>query len=56
MPYNGYKLLGIVQAHKDLGMNVGMISKRVSLQGVPGFDNINYDAWSAECEHEFETA
>jgi hypothetical protein len=35
-------------AHMDL------ISRRVSLQGVPGFDNIDYDAWASQCQHEFE--
>lgn len=33
---------------------MNLISHRVSLQGVPGFDNIDYDAWSAQCKHEFE--
>ena len=41
-------------AQKDLGAHMGMISKRVSLQGVPGFDNIGYDSWFAQCEHEFK--
>jgi len=27
---------------KDLKAHMGMISKRVSLQGVPGFDDIDY--------------
>lgn len=39
---------------KDLDTHMGMISKRVSLEGVPGFDNIDYDSWFAQCEHEFE--
>ena len=30
---------------KDLKGHMGMISKRVSVQGVPGFDNIDYDKW-----------
>jgi len=41
---------------KDLKMHMGMISKRVSLQGVPGFDNIDYDAWYTQCRHQFENA
>src|SRR5210317_1859487 len=31
-----------------------MITKRVSLQGVPGFDNIDFDAWSAQFKNQFE--
>jgi len=41
---------------KDLKVHMGMISKRVSLQGVPGFDNIDYDAWYKQCRHQFENA
>ena len=41
---------------KDLKMHMGMISKRVSLLGVPGFDNIDYDAWYTQCRHQFENA
>ncbi|HEY9050106.1 MAG TPA: hypothetical protein VIQ03_01100 [Gammaproteobacteria bacterium] len=37
----------------DLSAHMNLISKRVSLTGVPGFDNIGYDAWYAQCEHEF---
>ena len=39
---------------KNYTQHMGLISKRVSLQGVPGFDNIDYDAWAAQCKHEFE--
>jgi len=41
---------------KDLNAHMGMISKRVSLEGVPGFDNIDYDKWYAQCRHQFENA
>ena len=41
---------------KDLKAHMGMISKRVSLQGVPGFDNIDYEAWYQQCQHQFENA
>ena len=40
----------------DLKAHMGMISKRVSLQGVPGFDNIDYDTWYTQCRHQFENA
>ena len=41
---------------KDLKCHMGMISKRVSVEGVPGFDNIDYDAWYQQCQHQFENA
>lgn len=41
---------------KDLKHHMGMISKRISLQGVPGFENIDYDAWYKQCRHQFENA
>jgi len=41
---------------KDLSRHMGMISKRVSLQGVPGFENIDYDIWFKQCRHQFENA
>jgi len=37
----------------NLTDHMDLISKRVSLTGVPGFDNIGYDDWFAQCEHEF---
>jgi len=43
-------------AQKDLKLHMGMISKRVSLQGVPGFENIDYDIWLKQCRHQFENA
>jgi len=41
---------------KDLKGHMGMISKRVSVQGVPGFDSIDYDIWYKQCRHQFENA
>lgn len=41
---------------KDLNAHMGMISKRVSVLGVPGFDNIDYDTWYTQCKHQFEMA
>jgi len=37
------------EAHMDL------ISKDVSVFGVPGFDVIGYDDWYNQCKHEFES-
>ena len=39
---------------KDLKGHMGMISKRISVQGVPGFDTIDYDIWYKQCRHQFE--
>ena len=41
---------------KDLTAHMGMISTRVSVQGVPGFDSIDYDKWYAQCSHQFENS
>jgi len=41
---------------KDLEGHMDMISKRISLQGVPGFENIDYDIWFKQCRHQFENA
>ena len=41
---------------KDLEGHMGMISKRVSVLGVPGFDSIDYDTWYKQCKHQFEMA
>jgi len=39
---------------KDLNTHMGMISKRISVQGVPGFDNLDYDIWYEQCKTQFE--
>lgn len=41
---------------KDLEAHMGMISRRISVQGVPGFENIDYDTWYKQCRHQFENA
>ena len=41
---------------KDLKGHMGMISKRVRVQGVPGFEDIDYDIWFKQCRHQFENA
>ena len=41
-------------ASKDLQAHMDLISQRVSLTGIPGYDSIGYDGWSAQCKHEFE--
>ena len=40
-------------SNKDHEAHMALISKKVSLQGVPGYDNIGYDAWAAQTQHEF---
>jgi len=38
----------------DLDAHMNLISKDVSVFGVPGFDVIGYDDWFNQCRHEFE--
>lgn len=40
--------------NKDHAAHMALISKKVSLQGIPGFENIGYDDWAAQTKHEFE--
>ena len=37
----------------DLEAHMNLISKDVSVFGVPGFDVIGYDDWFNQCKHEF---
>ena len=39
---------GAYTSHMDL------ISKEVSVYGVPGFEVIGYDDWARQCQHEFD--
>jgi len=38
---------------KDIKAHLNLISKDVSLTGIPGYENIDYNSWSAQCTHEF---
>ena len=38
----------------DLNDHMNLISKDVSVYGVPGFEVIGYDDWFNQCKHEFE--
>ena len=38
----------------DLDAHMNLISKEVSVYGVPGFEVISYDDWYKQCSHEFE--
>ena len=38
----------------DFDKHMNLISKDVSVFGVPGFDVIGYDDWFNQCKHEFE--
>lgn len=40
--------------NKNYETHMDLISKKVSLQGIPGFENISYDEWAKQCRHEFE--
>ncbi|MDH3703098.1 MAG: nuclear transport factor 2 family protein [Alphaproteobacteria bacterium] len=37
----------------DHAAHMNMISKKVRLYGMPGFEAINYEDWSQQCAHEF---
>ena len=39
---------------KDHVAHMALISKRVSLHGMPEYEGINYDDWFRQCQHEFE--
>lgn len=39
---------------RDHAAHMDLISKRVSLHGMPGFETIEYDDWARQCQHEFE--
>jgi len=41
--------------NKQFAAHMDLISKRVSVTGLEGFDNIDYDAWHRVCEKEFAT-
>ena len=44
----------ITATNKDHQQHMDLISRKVSLQGVPDFENIGYEDWSAQTKHEFE--
>lgn len=33
---------------------MNLISKKINLMGVPGFESIGYEQWYAQCQHGFE--
>jgi len=38
----------------DFDAHMNLISKQVSVYGVPDFEVITYDDWHKQCKHEFE--
>lgn len=40
---------------RDYAAHMDLISRRVQVHGVPGFDVLSYDDWAKQCRHEFET-
>lgn len=40
---------------RDHAGHMSLISKKIKLVGVPGFESIGFDDWSNQCKHEFET-
>ena len=51
---NWLENVSITAANKDHTAHMNLISRKVSLQGVPGYENIGFDDWSAQTKHEFE--
>lgn len=41
-------------ADKNHLAHMNLISKKVSLQGIPGYETIGYEDWAAQTKHEFE--
>jgi hypothetical protein len=39
---------------KDYQSHMDLISKKVSVFGMPGFEVIGYEDWARQCKHEFE--
>lgn len=39
---------------KDYRAHMELISKEVSVFGIPGFDVVGYEDWARQCKHEFE--
>lgn len=37
----------------DLDRHMALISQKLQLFGVPGFDTLGYDDWKKQCAHEF---
>ncbi len=40
-------------AEQNHTAHMELISRDVRLSGVPGFDNIGFDDWSNQCQHDF---
>lgn len=51
---NWMKTASDTVARHDYTGHMNLISKRVNLLGVPGFESIGYDDWAAQCLHEFD--
>jgi ketosteroid isomerase-like protein len=39
---------------KDYQAHMDLISRQVSVFGIPGFEVIGYEDWARQCKHEFE--
>jgi len=38
----------------DYDAHMNLLSRQVTVHGVPGFDIIGYEDWARQCQHEFE--
>lgn len=41
-------------ANRDYVAHMNLISKKVNITGIPGFDSVGYEDWAKQCQHEFE--
>jgi hypothetical protein len=46
--------LALTANAKDHDAHMDLISQKVQLFGVPGFEVIDYQDWAAQCRHEFD--
>lgn len=49
------ELSATTATNRQFENHMDLISKKVSVTGLEGFDNIDYDAWHRVCEKEFAT-
>lgn len=40
---------------RDLDAHMNLVSRRVQVFGLPGVDVVGYEAWLAQCRHDFAT-
>jgi hypothetical protein len=48
------KAMALTANAKEYASHMDLISKDVTVYGVPGFEVINHHDWARQCKHEFE--